>query len=239
MTTTLSPAVPSKRASAGQDRPMNGALVKASRRRWLIEIAPGDIHLVGSRTELSHLLRRRPVTGETRVYEVGAGPRALRDIPELARLLPQGEDSEPPIRPRPVPEETRSPERVKLSEELAVLNRPLEGEIEYYDVPGSRAKRMFAAVMVLAVLGGAGSLLMAQRSRGGNETASVTAKAPAAEPAATPAPVAPAAPVAPIAPRPATEAARRPFAEPRDPEPDGDPPLPSAAARHERPARGR
>ena len=133
---------------------------------WLIEIAGCEIHLVGSDAELRNLLRRRPVTGETQVYEVGARPRALQNVPELARLLPQAADSEPPIRqPRPRLE-TRSPERAKLSEELAVLNRPLEDEVEYYDeVRRSRAKPVFAAVMFVAALAGAGYLLLAQRDR--------------------------------------------------------------------------
>ena len=110
------------------DWPAAGAATPAQ--LWLIEIAGCEIHLVGSDAELRNLLRRRPVTGETQVYEVGARPRALQNVPELARLLPQAADSEPPIRqPRPRLE-TRSPERIKLSEELAVLNRPLEDEVE-------------------------------------------------------------------------------------------------------------
>ncbi|HEY7373345.1 MAG TPA: hypothetical protein VIF57_14375 [Polyangia bacterium] len=220
------------------------------KRRWLIVIAPGDVHLAGSEAELRKLLNDRPVTPETQVYEVGAGPRALREIPELARLLPQIEDSEPPIRQRRARAETRSPERVKLSEELAVLNRPLPEEIEYYDeVPRGNGKRALAALMLLAALGGAGYLL-AQRHGGDDSAAAsaavVPAQAPAAEPAQAPAAVpaqAPAAepvpaqaqaavpararaPVAPIAAPPATEAASSTPAALLAPDPEGDPPLP-------------
>jgi hypothetical protein len=211
-----------KRVAARQDVAMTGAVVRAVRRRWLIEIAPGDLRLVGSAAELGDLLRHGPVTADMQVYEVGAGPRALRNVPELARLLPQIEDSEPPIRPRPVREETRSPERAKLSEELAVLNRPLEGDIEYYDeVPRSRMKPVLA-VVVLAAIACAGYLWLAQRHRADDRPAVVPAKMPATEPAR--------APVAPAAASPAAGAASSTLDRPDDPEPEGDPPLPSAAA---------
>jgi hypothetical protein len=216
---------------------------------WLIEIAGCEIHLVGSDAELRNLLRRRPVTGETQVYEVGARPRALQNVPELARLLPQAADSEPPIR-RPHPRvETRSPERAKLSEELAVLNRPLEDDVEYDDEVGrSRAKPLFAAVMFVAALAGAGYLLLAQRDRAGDEaaarharqgepTAPIGARLPASAsdavvPAKTPAtePAAARTPVAPIAASAAAKAGSTTSGNSPSPEPEGDPPAPSATA---------
>jgi hypothetical protein len=150
------------------------------------------------------------------------------------------EQSEPPIRQPQVHAETRSPERVKLSEELAILNRPLEGEVEYYDaVPRSRAKPVFAAVMVLAVIGGAG-YLFGQRHRADHDAAAppirpgeqasstgeslsasagTAAKAPATEPVPTRAPVAGA----------AAEAGSSASRAPGELEPEGDPPVPSAA----------
>jgi len=150
------------------------------------------------------------------------------------------EQSEPPIRQLHLQAETRSPERVKLSEELAILNRPLEDEVEYYDeVPRSRAKPVFAAVMVLAAIGGAG-YLFGQRHRadsdavappmGQGEQASSTgasllapagtaAKAPATEPVPTRARVAGA----------AAEAGSSASRAPGEVEPEGDPPVPSAA----------
>jgi hypothetical protein len=170
--------VPRKHPSDG---PMTGAVGRAGPRRWLIEIAGGESHLVGSDEELRDLVRRRQVTGETRVYEIGAGPHALRSIPELAHLLPDAEESEPPIRRPHLQLETRSPERIKLSEELAILDRPLEDEIEYYDeAPRSRAKPALVVLMILAALGG-GYLLLTQRHR-----ADVPDKALETEPMRTP-----------------------------------------------------
>lgn len=136
-------------------------------------------------------------------------------LPLSGKPVAEVEESEPPIRRPRLQVETRSPERIKLSEELAVLNRPLEDEIEYYDeVPRSRAKPVFAAVMVLAVIGGAGYLFgqrhrtddnaAARFMRQGEQasaigaplsasagTAVVPAKAPATEPVPTRVPVAP------------------------------------------------
>ena len=112
-------------------------------------------------------------------------------------------DSEPPIRRPHRRLETRSPERVKLSEELAVLNRPLENEVEYYDeVPRGRAKTVLVTVLVLASLGATGYLVLAQRHRAG-----LPAGAPTTAPVSAPAPVAPTA---------ASPAAKV--------EPEGDPP---------------
>jgi hypothetical protein len=153
----------------------------------------------------------------------------------------------PPIRQPHFAVETRSPERIKLSEELAVLNRPLEEEVEYYDpVPRSRAKPVVAVVMVLA-LGGAGYSLLAQRHRAADDHAAdrsmrqgeqvsaigaprsasagnavVPTKAPATEPVPTPAPVAP------IAPGPTAEAGSSTSGTPGELEPEGDPPPPAA-----------
>jgi hypothetical protein len=152
----------------------------------------------------------------------------------------------PPIRQPQFQVETRSPERIKLSEELAVLDRPLEEEIEYYDpVPRSRAKPVVAVVMVLA-LGGAGYSLLAQRHRADDRaadhsmrqgeqasaigaplsasagTALVPTKAPATEPVPT------AVPVAPIAPSPTAETGASTSGIPGELEPEGDP-SPSAA----------
>jgi hypothetical protein len=171
------------------------------------------------------------VTAETQVYEIGAGPRALRDIPELARLLAQIEDSEPPIRQRHVRLETRSPERVKLSEELAVLNRPLADEIEYYDeVPRWRGSRVLVVLLVLAALGCAGYLLFGPRHGGDDNAAAGAPVVPPAVPAIAPVPArAPAAPLPqppPIEARPAAKAAPRTPPEPVEAEPEGDPPLP-------------
>jgi hypothetical protein len=103
--------------------------------------------------------------------------------------------------------ETRSPERAKLSEELAVLNRPLEGEVEYYDeAPRWRATWVFAAVLLLAAIGCAGYLLLARGHRADDGAAGSGAVVPAKAPASE-------------------AVSARP-----EPEPESDPPAPSAGA---------
>jgi hypothetical protein len=161
------------------------------------------------------------------------------------------QESEPPIRQPRFQVETRSPERVKLSEELAVLNRPLEDEVEYYDeVPPSRAKPAFAVVMVLVALGGASYFMFAQRHRAddnapappvrqGEQASPIGAPLPAsattavvpANASTTEPPPAPA-PVAPIGAGPASEARTRTSGTAGGLEPEGDPPPPSTRARH-------
>jgi hypothetical protein len=159
------------------------------------------------------------------------------------------EESEPPIRQPHFQVETRSPERVKLSEELAILNRPLEDEVEYYDeVPPRHGKWLLAVVTVLAAIAGAGYLLLAQRHRPDDNTtarsvqqgeqqaspvgtplapSAGTAVAPATVPENEPAPTRP--PIAPVAAGPGAENSSSTSATPAKPEPEGDP-SPSAAA---------
>ena len=85
--------------------------------------------------------------------------------------------SEPPIRPpepldrnapvrgeSPIPSDYRSPERAMLSQELAILNRPLEDEIEYYDeVPHRRWPKRIPIVLALAAAAGVAYLFAAPR----------------------------------------------------------------------------
>ena len=172
--------------------------------------------------------------------------------PDRRKLAASGvneEESEPPIRRPHLQMETRSPERVKLSEELAILNRPLEDEVEYYDeVPPSRAKPALAVVAALAALAGAGYLL-AQRDRADdNATArpvherepassvgtplpasSDPAVAPAKAPESDPVPTRP--PVAPVAAGPAAENGNSGSATPAKLEPEGDPSPSKATSR--------
>lgn len=155
------------------------------------------------------------------------------------------EESEPPIRQPLFHVDTRSPERIKLSEELAILNRPLEDEIEYYDeVPPSRAKPVFAVVAVLAALGGAGYLLaqpdraddntVAPSTRKGERVSAIGIPSASANAAVVPANAPPTEPVlkrVPVAPAAASAAAGSTSAgEPSELEPEGDPPVTSAAA---------
>jgi hypothetical protein len=131
------------------------------------------------------------------------------------------EQSEPPIRQPHIQAETRSPERVKLSEELAILNRPLEGEVEYYDeVPRSRAKPVFAAVMVLAVIGGAG-YLFGQRHRADHDAVAFPIR-PGEQASSTGESLSASAGTAVV---PASSVSQIPG----ELEPEGDPPVPSAA----------
>jgi hypothetical protein len=129
--------------------------------RWLIQVEGGEFQLVESERELAELLHMGRVSAATRVYEVGAGPHALGDIPRLAHFFPDAVASEPP----PVRRDRRSPERALLSEELAVLNRPLEEEIEYYDeLPPRRWPRRLGAALVLAVVALASYPLLASHA---------------------------------------------------------------------------
>jgi hypothetical protein len=114
-------------------------------RRWLLQIDQ-ELRLIESEQQLATLLRLGRVTSATPVYEIAAIPRPLGDVAELARLLPEPLVSEPPIRV-----DHRSRERALLSEELAVLNRPLEDDVEYYDeVPVRRWPKRLAVTLVLA-----------------------------------------------------------------------------------------
>jgi hypothetical protein len=111
----------------------------------------GEFQLVETETELVELLGMGRVTSTTPLYAVGDGPRTIREIPELAHLMSKVVSSEPAIR-----RHRRSPERAMLSEELAILNRPLEDEVEYYDETPSRRwpKRVaFVTAFAAAVIG--------------------------------------------------------------------------------------
>src|SRR5262245_59285362 len=101
--------------------------------------------------------------------------------------------------------------------EMAPLNRPIEGDVEYEDEPPSRWRRAGAFVGIVLFVGLAGSLMIArQQSKAAARAEAKQPQAPAATapaPAAQPAAPAPAAPVV---------AAAQPAAAPA--------PLPAAAA---------
>src|SRR5512143_3405929 len=98
-----------------------GALGLAGRRRWLVQIDGRGLRLVESDAELRDLVRHRRVTFHSRLYEVRSTSCTVADVLAVAPLLPSEPESEPPIRA-----DTRSLERIRLSEELAILDRPLE-----------------------------------------------------------------------------------------------------------------
>jgi hypothetical protein len=130
-------------------------------RPWLVQI-DHELRLVESEHQLSTLVRQGRVTSATPVYEVAASPQPLGEVPELAHLVPEPPVSEPPIR-----QDQRSRERALFSEELAVLNRPLEDDVEYYDDPPARRwPKRLAVVVVLAVAGVAGYPRVASRMGG-------------------------------------------------------------------------
>jgi hypothetical protein len=83
----------------------------------------------------------------------------------------------------------------RFNEEMSVLDRPLENDVEYYDEePPSRAPRVAAIAVALFLVGG-GAFLMLHRHYAASAPAPVLAAAPVPVPA--PAPVAmPAAPAA-------------------------------------------
>ena len=120
-------------------------------RRWLIEVADGGLRLVEDEAGLRDLVSRGLLTSRTRVYEVGEGPYTAEEIPALARLLADAEAAAPLMRAS-----FRSLERARFSEELAILNRPLEDDETFYDDPPRwRIKPFVAALAILALAGGA------------------------------------------------------------------------------------
>jgi hypothetical protein len=191
-------------------------------RRWLIQ-SGAELHLVTSDEELRDLARRAELTPDTPIYKVGA-PQPLVEVPELAALLTETSESAPPVRAG-----RRSSERAQLSEELAILNRPLLDDVEYYDqVPRSGLRRAIGVLAVLALIGGGGYFALRhghqleQLVRGfwpvrGSSPAPVAAIAPAPTPPSVPGGVPNRAPATPEL-EPATRG-------PAAPEPEADPPV--------------
>jgi hypothetical protein len=88
-----------------------------------------------------------------------------------------------------------------FNEEMAVLDRPLENEVEYYDeTPPAKGRKLGALAGAMLVLGAAGFLLLSRASGSTPATPPLAIAAPAA-PAPSPAPVA-----TPVAPAPAAPA---------------------------------
>jgi hypothetical protein len=220
--------------------------------RWLIQTDEGDLLLIDDEDHLAQLLGSGRVTGTASVYEVGPGPRTLAQVPDLARVLSKAVSSEPP--PRHV---RRSPEHAALSDELSLLDRPLDYEIEYYDPPGKRWVRWVALLVGLAAASFGAyvfalprypelrSLVMTRLIRPVSEAAHL-ASSPPAPPAAAPAPAPAAAPVpAPIGPAaiqtsppPAPPAEAAPAAAPEAPAAEADEPV-HPAKRHSMKKRSR
>ena len=118
-------------------------------KRWVIEGAGGSPKVVGSADEVRDLLDQGRISADSRVYEIVTAPRRLRDVPELRAVLAEPLSSEPPVR-----HGAWSDERAQLSEELAILDRPLDDAIEYYDEPtGSRPKRVVVGILALVIAG--------------------------------------------------------------------------------------
>lgn len=166
------------------------------RRQWLIEGTGGSPKLVSGAAEVRDLLDQGRITAESRVYEITEDPRPLRDVSELGYVIVEPLSAEPPVR-----EHTWSAERVRLSEELAILDRPLENDVEYFDEPGPSRWRGVKLVVLAFVMGaiGYGAFPALKRSPstrdvGTSETAPMAIAARVDVPAA-PAEV-PAAPVA-------------------------------------------
>jgi len=165
----------------------------ARRRRWLVEIVGGDLRLAEDEAGLRDLVARGLLAPQSRIYEVGDGPHASADIPALAHLFADAEITGPLTRAS-----LRSLERARLSEELAILNRPLEDEEPFYEeLPRSRIRPIVAALALLVLAGGAGyfaihyrlsSDVMARAGTSNGEPAPVGLSPPAAAPTAVEAP---------------------------------------------------
>ena len=118
-------------------------------RRWVIVGTSGSPKLVGESAEVRDLMDQGRITADSCVYEVTAAPRRLRDVPELRYLVAELLSSEPPVR-----QTHWSSERADFSEELAILDRPLDDEVEYLDErPPSRGRGIKLLLMVMAVAG--------------------------------------------------------------------------------------
>ena len=119
----------------------------------------------------------------------------------------------------------------RFNDELSVLDRPLDADVEYYDEePPSKRPRMVAiALAALLVIGGGGGFLLLSRHLGGAAPRIELAIAPAAAPvaAATAETVAMPAPAA--TPTPAVAAAPEPALEPAEVEIEAEVPVDTVA----------
>jgi hypothetical protein len=207
--------------------PTTGRYGHVGGRRWLFQIGP-ELHLVTTDEELRDLAQRARLTPDTPIYKVGA-PQPLVDVPELSVLLMEGSESEPPVRL-----DRRLHERAQLSEELAILNRPLVDDVEYYEaLPRSGFRRAVGVLTVLALIAGGGyfALRFSPRLDEVVRASLSTIRASAAEPAPLRAPL----PASPPAAAPSTSAAATPKGEPEPPAPvaappEADPPASSSTA---------
>jgi hypothetical protein len=125
--------------------------------RWLLRLDASELRLVDGEQELAELFRLGRIDSGTPVYEIASGPRPLGDLPGMARVLLAPLESAPPVRG-----ERRSRERDLLSEELAILDRPLE--VEYEDErPPRRRPRLAVVAIALAAVAIAASPMLAPR----------------------------------------------------------------------------
>ena len=120
-----------------------------------------------------------------------------------------------------------------FNEEMAVLDRPLDGEVEYYDeapVRPSAWRRVGMFVAVAAIIGVGGSVVMSRHRAQAAASAEPASPAPAMVVASAPPAVAAPAPL-PAVPLPAAEAAQPPPAEDSatDEEPAPVPPVAHSA----------
>jgi hypothetical protein len=152
-------------------------------RRWLIEGTSGAAKVVSHATEVRDLLDQGRIGLDSRVYEITGEGRALRDIDAFAAALGLDFTSEPPVR------DHRSAERAQLSEELAILDRPLESDVEYFDPPRPRRKALRALLVLALVTGAAVAGGFAARAHAPWLRALAPARAVAAEASAPPAAV--------------------------------------------------
>jgi len=160
-----------------------------SARRWMIEGISGSPKVVCRAAEVRDLLDQGRINADSRVYEIVGEPRRLRHVPELCDAIPAPLLSEPATSPS-----SWTPERAELSGELAILDRPLEVDVGYFDErPPARSRGLKLTVLAL-VVAGLGIGAVAARTAGGlwskrvlflaGPPAAVAARLPA--PAATP-----------------------------------------------------
>src|SRR6185436_4203786 len=127
--------------------------------------------------------RKRPATQGWTFSPTGGMTRnsgevvVIDEAPSVPSAIDRREEPTAPkhVMPPPLPAGRKSTIEV-FNDELSVLERPLEGEVEYFDEekPPSRWRQAAAFFVVMVVLGVGGSLLIT-RNRAGADGRELTA----------------------------------------------------------------
>ena len=123
---------------------------EGTERRWVLDLGGQQLRLLESDAALIKMITQLRLTPATKVYELGSDARTLADIPQLRSLF-----EEPLAVAGSAHTDSSALALDELNVELAVLDRPLEGEADYYDeVPRPRWPRRAATAAILLLAGG-------------------------------------------------------------------------------------